>query len=186
MHRLFGLSPGVPTIVQSTIRANTYKAELLKLSRVLIIDEVSMVHSAFIDEIDRLLRDLHDDWRATRHFGGHIIIVSGDIKQLLPVVRDERDAIAAAQVSFFRSRWYRRFNKTTLERQLRQLNPEEQEFRDYITGMGRGSNIIKDRNGVPWVRVPLHLATYEESDLIEHVYPDEVLDGECLPGKVRN
>jgi hypothetical protein len=184
MHRLFGLIPGDPTTSQSNIRAGSYKAELLKQTRVFVCDEIGMVHSAYLDEIDRFLRDLHDDWRAQRPFGGHILIVTGDIKQLLPVVRDESDPTAAAQVSFFRSKWYRHFNKTTLTRQMRQLNPEEQEYRDYTTSVGRGTNIIKDRNNVPWVRVPRNLATYDESELIEHVYPGDVLDGERLGCKI--
>ena len=56
----------------------------LQRAEVIIYDEISMVHEHVADTVDRSLRDvMHDD----RPFGGKTVILMGDFKQLLPVVR---------------------------------------------------------------------------------------------------
>jgi hypothetical protein len=56
----------------------------LQRADVIIYDEISMVHEHVADTVDRSLRDvMHDD----RPFGGKTVILMGDFKQLLPVVR---------------------------------------------------------------------------------------------------
>jgi hypothetical protein len=56
----------------------------LQAAEVIIYDEISMVHEHVADTVDRTLRDvMHDE----RPFGGKTVILMGDFKQLLPVVR---------------------------------------------------------------------------------------------------
>jgi hypothetical protein len=57
---------------------------VLQRADVIIYDEISMVHQHVADTVDRSLRDvMHDE----RPFGGKTVVLMGDFKQLLPVVR---------------------------------------------------------------------------------------------------
>ena len=67
----------------SSIRAQEPRAEVLRRAALILWDEVSMVPLAALDCVDRLLRDLTGD---SRPFGGKVILLGGDFRQLLPVV----------------------------------------------------------------------------------------------------
>ena len=69
----------------SKIAAGTEEARLLCQNEVFIIDECSQVDKFMLKGIDRSLRDL----TGNRHlkFGGKCIILSGDFRQCLPVVK---------------------------------------------------------------------------------------------------
>jgi ATP-dependent DNA helicase PIF1 len=180
MHRLFGLTVGDPEQVTSTIRANSFKAGTLSQTAVFICDEISMCRSENIDAINKLLRDVHDDWRKGRPFGGHVMIFTGDIKQLLPVVKDESDPFASARVSFFKSKWYRSpgrpFHRVQLMQNMRQ---GEGSFREWIRGAGTGESVTR-LNGAPCIRVPTSLAVYDEEEMVQRVFPSEVLFGDPM------
>ena len=66
------------------------QAERLRNAKVHIVDEVTMLHKDAFDHIDKTLREahpLHDEKRAIP-FADQTIIISGDFKQLLPVVTE--------------------------------------------------------------------------------------------------
>jgi hypothetical protein len=67
---------------------------LLAMARLLIIDEISMSHKHVFECIDRTCQDIRGD---TRPFGGLTVLLSGDYRQILPVVpRGSRVAIVNA------------------------------------------------------------------------------------------
>ena len=83
-HSLFGLPIDMPKHdATSSIRAQEPRAEVLRRAKLILWDEVSMVPLAALDCVDRLLRDLTGD---NRPFGGKVLILGGDFRQLLPVV----------------------------------------------------------------------------------------------------
>ena len=57
---------------------------LLKKSDVLILDEIAMMSKVDLERIERSLQLLMDNDYA---FGGKIVILSGDLRQILPVER---------------------------------------------------------------------------------------------------
>ena len=59
-------------------------AKLVRRARLLLIDEVTMLHRFQLEALDRTLRDLMD--KPDDPFGGKIIILAGDFRQCLPVV----------------------------------------------------------------------------------------------------
>ena len=77
----------VPLVLQETstcsIPSNSERAELLRLAKLLVIDEVTMGHRYMFEAIDRTLRDLR---QCEDPFGGLTIMFCGDWKQILPVV----------------------------------------------------------------------------------------------------
>ena len=58
-------------------------AKLLKQSTVLMWDEATMVHRYAFEAFDRTMRDIMD---VDEPFGGKILIMGGDFRQVLPVV----------------------------------------------------------------------------------------------------
>lgn len=59
-------------------------AELLRVTRLIIWDEAPMVQRYCIEAFDRSLRDI---MHSNRVFGGKCIIMGGDFRQILPVIR---------------------------------------------------------------------------------------------------
>lgn len=57
----------------------------LKKAKVLIIDEVSMLHAYQLDLVNKILREARGSWEP---FGGVQVILSGDLFQLPPVQKD--------------------------------------------------------------------------------------------------
>lgn len=66
---------------------NINKINLLKRLDLLIIDEISMVRSDMIDQIDVTLRQVRKNYK--RPFGGVQVLFIGDMFQLPPIVSDE-------------------------------------------------------------------------------------------------
>jgi hypothetical protein len=64
-------------------------AELVRKADMIIWDEAPMMHHRAFKAIDRTLSDLMqlDDAQATEKiFGGKIVVLGGDFRQILPVV----------------------------------------------------------------------------------------------------
>ena len=66
-----------------SIPKNGIEAELLRSTRLIVIDECSMLHKRAFEAIDRLLKDLRD---TNLLFGGVTVLIAGDFRQCLPVV----------------------------------------------------------------------------------------------------
>lgn len=59
-------------------------AELLRRCHLIVIDEVTMAHRRVYEAVDRTLRDIRE---TERPFGGITVVLAGDWRQILPVVR---------------------------------------------------------------------------------------------------
>lgn len=73
----------IPHDVRTILGKRRYRNRLAK-TKVLIIDEVSMLHPYHLNMTDTLLRTIRDPWKP---FGGIQVILCGDFFQLPPVVR---------------------------------------------------------------------------------------------------
>ena len=65
------------------IRGQSTLAELIRMAKLLMIDEATMLHRYQLEALDRTLRDVLED---DRPFGGKTVVLSGDFRQCLPVV----------------------------------------------------------------------------------------------------
>ncbi|KAG8903521.1 hypothetical protein FRB99_003177 [Tulasnella sp. 403] len=77
-------------------------------TKVLIIDEISMVDGALFDKLDAIARRLRGDFDqrwASRPFGGIQLIVSGDFFQLPPVPERQGRAKIAVKYAFEAESW---------------------------------------------------------------------------------
>ena len=67
-----------------TISAQSDLAKLIRMSKLLLIDEATMMDRFLLEAMDRTLRDLMG--QPDLPFGGKIIVLSGDFRQCLPIV----------------------------------------------------------------------------------------------------
>ncbi|OWY96829.1 Helitron helicase [Phytophthora megakarya] len=68
------------------ISKQTERANLIRQARLIIWDEVPMMHRSCFEVVDRTFRDIMDKDREP--FGGKAIVFSGDHRQILPVLKD--------------------------------------------------------------------------------------------------
>ena len=64
------------------ILGDSVAAKLLEESDILILDEIAMMNKVDLERIESSLRELMDN---DNPFGGKIVILSGDFRQILPV-----------------------------------------------------------------------------------------------------
>jgi hypothetical protein len=106
-------------------------AELFKLAKLIIWDEVPMQHRHCVEAVDRTLQDICDSKKA---FGGITVVLGGDFRQILPVIpKGVREEIVAA--SLRRSEVWKNIIVLTLDYNMR-LNSSESatvQFSNFLT-----------------------------------------------------
>ena len=65
------------------INAKSVLADLIRMAKLIIVDECSMQHRYHTEALDRTLRDVTGQ---NKPFGGKIVLLSGDFRQCLPVI----------------------------------------------------------------------------------------------------
>lgn len=82
------LGPYVPDMKKYGLyKLNEFKdAPLIRALDIIIIDEISMVRSDLLDEVDDVLRHYRNN---NKPFGGVQLVLFGDLYQLMPVAKDE-------------------------------------------------------------------------------------------------
>ena len=82
--------PGMDPEQNCNIERGTAKAKVLQEAKILIMDEVTMMSKVDLERIDRSLQDIMQN---KNPFGGKIILLSGDFRQILPVERNPVDSV---------------------------------------------------------------------------------------------
>jgi len=159
-------------------------AELVHKTDLIIWDEAPMMHRQAFKAVDRTLRDLMqlDDAHATEKiFGGKIVVLGGDFRQILLVVpKGGREDIVSASLP--RSHLWQLVTILRLHINMRVMatNSEEQrEFAKWVLNVGDGSlPAIASEEGVDpyWIKIPSQMRLPAEDyilrGLIRTIYPD--------------
>jgi len=85
-HRTFGIPNDVDSTTTPLIKYESEYGKKLRESELIVIDEVSMIHQDVLNFIDKTLQDLQPKDEEKLAFGGKIVVLGGDWKQLLPVI----------------------------------------------------------------------------------------------------
>ena len=144
-------------------------AELLKQCSLIVWDECTMSHKAALEAVDRTLRDIRG---ITALMGNVPVILSGDFRQILPVVRKgtSADELRACLKS---SRLWRHVKTLRLTVNMRaQLSGDacSAQFAHNLLKLGEGK-VAQDEAGL------IDLSTFanvvsNEDELIEKVFPN--------------
>jgi ATP-dependent exoDNAse (exonuclease V) alpha subunit len=130
------LTPNKESTLQ--ISAQSDLAKLVRMARLLLIDESTMLDKFQLEALDRSLRDLMD--RHDQPFGGKILVLAGDFRQCLPVVPG---ASRAGTVSHCinRSHLWQHFKLFQLTENMRVRasgDPALEAFDDWTLSIGNG------------------------------------------------
>ena len=99
-----------------TNQSNDPRAQLIKRTSLIIIDEGSMLHKHCYEAIDRTLQDVTD--RDGVYFCGIPVVFSGDFRQILPVVR-QGSRFQTMEASLQRSKLWSHINVIHLTENMR-------------------------------------------------------------------
>jgi hypothetical protein len=168
----------------SNIAQQMKVAELVRKAYLIIWDEAPMMHRRTFKAVDHTLRDLMqlDDAQATgKIFGGKIVVLGGDFRQILLVVpKGGREDIVS--VSLLRSHLWQHVTILCFHINMRIMatNFEEQrEFTKWVLNVGNNNLLaIAEEEGVDpdWIKIPSHMRLPAEDcnlrGLIRTIYPD--------------
>jgi hypothetical protein len=183
-HSLFGIPVNDDEAVNeredrpSPITPDSYRGELLKRTRLFIIDEIGMLHVDDINAINQLLKDLH---RTSNRFGRVCMLFTGDARQLMPIVKGADPlGTTQAEASFFFSGDRQRCTVFTLT-QNRRLAEGQGVFLNWQRNIG-GDKIPHirfphDLTGrlTRYICIPRRFARYDEQAFVEEIYNRELL-----------
>ena len=131
------LSPHVESMCN--IDAKSVLADLIRMAKIIIVDECSMQHRYHTEALDRTLRDITNKDDAL--FGGKIIILSGDFRQCLPVIPGAGRAVVV-DAALNRSHLWSSFVVKRLTQNMRILangNPSLVAFDHWTLSVGDGT-----------------------------------------------
>ena len=163
----------VPINIQPTstcsFRSTDATGKLIKEAKLIIMDEMTMLHRHVFEAVDRSLRSLTGK---DQPFGGITTAFSGDWRQCLPIVKrgSRADVIHACLKS---SKLWQEIQVINLVRNMRvQLKGESSEFSDLLLEIGNGALKENPNLGEAMVELPHEMFIKSSSpiDLITEVF----------------
>ena len=179
-HRRYGAP--VPCDGQSCsyLKLNSNEARIIKECLLIMIDEVSMMDYKLLDMLDRFLHEIMKD---DRPFGGKLIVLIHDFRQILPVVKGGRRAAVVGAVVMASNLW-KHFQPLQLTRNMRVENmlrncdcPAKRQHllshKEWLLSVGHGTvpPVIPNTN---IIQIPEHMSVDSPEKLRDRVFPDFV------------
>jgi hypothetical protein len=148
-----------------SIPKNSMRADLMRVVKCIIWDEIVPQHRYAIEALDRTLRDLRDN---NEPFGGLTLLIGGDFQQTLPVVpKGSREQILDATIT--RSHLWNDFQVLHLRQNMRLRNdPDAEEFGKWLLQIGHGQNSDDTNN----ILIPHDIRSKDIDSLMNFIYPD--------------
>ncbi|XP_043210441.1 uncharacterized protein LOC122375236 [Amphibalanus amphitrite] len=155
------------------IAQRTPEAELLQACRLIVWDEAAMANRRALEAVDRTMRDLRD---TDEEFGGIMTVLSGDWRQILPVVRYGCRA-QVVDACLKSSPLWNTVTVMQLETNMRvQLHQDARaaEFSDFLLTVGNGELPIVRELGEDVIDVPPEIQSPATSvaELAVRIFPD--------------
>jgi len=171
------------------VSRGTMLSELIELTSLVIWDEALMANRKCFEALDRTFRDIEkvkNPEIANIPFGGKVVVLGGDLRQILPVVEDgnKQDVIAATIIA---SRLWSHVEVLSLKQNMRLLcspeDPIQQQqvaaFNKWILDIGENKIPTLAKEGEDegsWITIPQEfLVSPGENKLaaiVKTIYPD--------------
>jgi len=169
VHSCFKLPLNLHEHSVSGLKVNSKEARIIHSAKLIIWDEAPMANKHSLMCIDRLLKDIMGN---DVPFGGKIIILGGDFRQVLPVVPHASRA-ATVQNSIKFSPLWPLFKVFKLTKNMR-ANEDETEFADFLLKIGNGEYPSNDEN-----MIDLPPSFISETDIVSEVYGKNLSSHNC-------
>ena len=174
------------------IRRGTMLSELIEEACLVIWDEALMTDKRAFEAVDRTFRDIQSTQCVEASeipFGGKVVVLGGDLRQILPVVEGgSRSEIVNSAI--IRSRLWSQVEILSLSQNMRlsssstDANYQKQitEFSKWVLDIGEGKIHCSAREGESepsWINIPEDLLLQTSGDklacIVSAIYPDLVL-----------
>jgi hypothetical protein len=171
------------------VKRGTMLSELIQRTSLVIWDEAPMTHRHCFEALDRTMCDIlseHKAENANKPFGGKPIVLGGDFRQILPVVRkSSRSTIVNASITS--SPLWQHATVLKLRTNMRLSNPslhgkeraDMEQFSKWVLDISDGAlpAVTRGDESKPtWVTIPEDLLIRTDGDaaasLISEVYPN--------------
>ena len=166
----------VPLKLDSTTKCSFKEksaiAELIQQAVLLVIDEYTMGNKKVFETVSRSLCELLSN---DLPFGGKTVVLSGDWKQILPVVQNAQraDVVAASLKSSY---LWDSVKLLHLSENMRIKNAaqEDKDFAQYLLDVGNGKIETHDSIGEQMIKIPEVMLSKAETlnQLVDEVYPN--------------
>ncbi|CAK8563086.1 unnamed protein product [Lathyrus sativus] len=148
--------------------ANIYDLDkLIRITSAIIWDEAPMINKYCVEALDRSLQDIMNN---NAPFGGKIMIMGGDFRQVLPVIeKGNRGQMISACI--IRSRLWATAKVLHLRQNMRSIH--DHDFAQFLMRIGDGNEPTKEDD---MVRMPAEIVIPWEGEssiqkLIQHTFP---------------
>ena len=128
-------------------------AQLVRMAKLIFIDEATMLDRLLLEALDRSLRDIMG--QQDTPFGGKTLLLAGDFRQCLPVIKGANRAQTTSHC-INKSYLWQHFEVLRLTENMRVRasgDPELEAFDKWTLSIGNGSN------GEETVEIPEHMVT---------------------------
>ncbi|XP_065641836.1 uncharacterized protein LOC136071699 [Hydra vulgaris] len=166
MHGLFKLP--VPILETSTcnVTPNSIHGRFLRQISLYLLDEASMIPKYALSAIDKLLQDICNN---NFPFGGKVILMGGDFRQILPVVKRGRPAEVIESCLKCSEHWQyvQRFSLTVNMR----VQIEEEEFSQWLLKLGSGTLPVKPEDPLRGcIEIPEQCFLSDNESIVEKIF----------------
>ncbi|XP_057415203.1 uncharacterized protein LOC130710065 [Lotus japonicus] len=191
-HSLFSIPLSLNEDSCCGIPQGSPKAELLQLASLIIWDEAPMVSRYAFEALDRTLRDIMRfkiNGSFEKPFGGKVIVLGGDFRQIIPVIpKGRRAKIVMSTVNS--SRLWKFCKVLTLTENMRLMNNSSSRddakikaFAKWVLDVGDGK--LGDYNdGESEITIPEDLLIHQSSnpiaDIVHFMYLDILQNVGCV------
>ncbi|XP_062210318.1 uncharacterized protein LOC133911879 isoform X1 [Phragmites australis] len=188
-HSRFKIPLNIDDDTVCDIKRGTMLAELIHKTSLVIWDEALMTHRKCFETLDRTLRDIiggQDPKAQHLVFGGKVIVLGGDLRQILPVIEGgTRSQIVNASITNSPLWYHVTLLKLTTNMRLSSpdldivVQSEIAEFSKWVLDIGEGKIPTEkhDNESEPtWIEIPSNFLLHTDGDkiasIIASVYPD--------------
>jgi hypothetical protein len=166
VHTTFKLPLNITETSTCNVKPNTPYGLNIKSIKVLIWDEISLSKFAF-EAVDRLFTDLCNN---NEPFGGKIVIISGNFRQTLPIVR-YGNGVRITENCAKKSNLWNYFKCLTLTENKR-VSDKDIEFKSWLLNVGDGkfSTEIEKDNEI--IKIPKE--NLSNNNIIEEIFGNSI------------
>ncbi|XP_074318340.1 uncharacterized protein LOC141655147 [Silene latifolia] len=167
------------------VKQNSQLAELLRETSLIIWDEAPMDHKNAFEALDRTMRDIvsyTDPDASSKMFGGKVVLLGGDFRQVLPIVsKGKRQDILQASIS--RSHIWKSCTMFILRKSMRVTDSDgqRQRFNKWLLAMGDGrleAKAEEHEDEGTWIKIPEEYTSVcgklEIKQVVDEIYPSFV------------
>ncbi|XP_022873769.1 ATP-dependent DNA helicase pfh1-like [Olea europaea var. sylvestris] len=163
--------------VSCYVRKQSALGNLLKMSRLIIWDKAPVINSCVVEAVENMHRDIID---CNMPFGGKVMVLRGDFRQVLPVVpRGKQEDIMKATL-VFSDLWLLYLHLPLVQNMRAKLDPVSC---DYLLRIGNG---MEQEHTCKNIKLPDNIILPFEEEitslkkLIHHVFPNIEACGDNL------